>query len=293
VHDLLKEVYPYLVGFFLLDCLLYVRAGRTAFVSADGRRFRVLGAGLHLLPPWPTARAVVADERLAGVTGDGPHGPGPVASPAPPIGLRWKTETDRRAVLAASAAAWAAFFVLVPFAAYRVPAPAALLGALAAFGAAFATAVWLANRSLRRAGVARRERLGALSTVLAFPPSACHLLAVIERDGYRGAAVPVVAAALLDRDGFLAFSADRLRRIRAMAVAEGEAGSAGVGAGQAQAALIERLLRDRGSSAAEVLSSARHRVDPVAAAWCPNCLADYRAGVETCTDCRLALERYA
>jgi hypothetical protein len=364
VHDLLAEVFPYLLAFYALDCLLYVRRGQIGLVSSFGRPFRGLEPGMHIVPPWPDVRVVVADDLLIADSAGGLHAlvrevAGQGVAPRPDqfatagvaavadgqVEARSVVDRDgRRLCLAPSSssaraireiavqlrdgsgrtrltdllggparaawlrtrrtaleghlrslriltgAAWLTFFGAIPVALYVVEAPAALGGALAAFLATYVAIQIKGNAALRDAGVGSRDRWRALSPALLFPPAACHLLAVFERDLYAGVTATTVAAGFLEREGFLRYAARRLRRIEALARAA--AGSAAEAVWRVQSACIEMELRGLGTSADTVLAAAEKRTDVTAASWCPVCMAEYRAGADTCSDCGLGLLQY-
>ncbi|MGH7544609.1 MAG: hypothetical protein ACREKI_00340, partial [Gemmatimonadota bacterium] len=56
----LRELFPYLVAFYALDALAYVRRGTRLFVAPWGTRFTMRGPGIHWMGPSPTAESVAA-----------------------------------------------------------------------------------------------------------------------------------------------------------------------------------------------------------------------------------------
>src|ERR1051326_8108988 len=60
MHELLQALFPYLVFFYLLDCVSYVRRGKLLFTSEWGRSFVLRRSGFCLVGFLPTSRAVSA-----------------------------------------------------------------------------------------------------------------------------------------------------------------------------------------------------------------------------------------
>lgn len=81
MHQVVEDLFPYLVAFYLLDSLVYVRPGRHLLAALLGRSFERRGAGLHILAVAPTAEALVCDDAslvLTSRTVFGPNGPVPI-----------------------------------------------------------------------------------------------------------------------------------------------------------------------------------------------------------------------
>jgi hypothetical protein len=156
------------------------------------------------------------------------------------------------------------------------PSPLLALTLVAALYLATVVASFVA---LRRCGLGRRAALSAISPLLLFPPGVAHAPSLVARELLLPFEPHAVAARLLDRAGFA-----RLTR-----VADG-AEAAPDGCWDV-AALVRKLVR---------LSAARDsRVSPrpvpsdaSASAYCPSCLAEYRAGFSRCSDCDVALVPY-
>jgi hypothetical protein len=114
--------------------------------------------------------------------------------------------------------------------------------------------------------------------LLLFPPAAAHAGAIVARELYVGFE-PLALARLLLPPAEL----DRLvRRLGAEAT--------GGGAGEAWNvnALVRELLQENAPRPAPP-----PRRDAAAAAFCPSCLAEYRAGFSRCSDCDVPLQPYA
>ncbi len=60
MYQLIEDVYPYLIGFFLLDGLIRVRGDQVAFIALWGARIRRRGPGVYAYGLLPTAEVVLA-----------------------------------------------------------------------------------------------------------------------------------------------------------------------------------------------------------------------------------------
>jgi hypothetical protein len=361
----LQDLFPYVVGFFLLDCVVYLRRGRSAFVARLGGRFSVVDAvGLHILPPLPVVRVVFGEDLFIGASAAGVHalarepadggavpdaesfvvleaaalvsaqiegralvdGAGrrlcvaaslqgterirevaaELASRAavPPLPRLFQRAIDRRALHARRLAfeayvmrlkvlgmlVWIQLFLLLPWAVYDAEFAPRLPLILAGFTAAYVSAVVVAYRALRACGTNRKECIRSLLPLLFFPPSAGHILTIVERAVYPQTTSLAAAAEFLEPETFLQFAGRYVRRIGAASRAA--AGSAAEPVWEAQYRLAEAVLQDAGSSVAALLSTPRPNRDSTAASWCPACGTDYRSGVGLCSDCGGELEAY-
>ncbi len=178
---------------------------------------------------------------------------------------------------ALSVASFAALFVLVPASlvpglAWRPSPLAAIAVALALWAATVAASVVM----LRDCGLGRGPILSAVLPLLLFPPAAAHAGSIVARELYAGFE-PLALARLLLAPAELDLQA---RRPAAPAGGAGEVWDA--------AALVGELLGDDRPRAARPPSP-----DVTAAAYCPSCLAEYRAGFSRCSDCDALLQPYA
>ncbi len=186
----------------------------------------------------------------------------------------------------------AALFVALPIAIATLDETTALLASLPVLATLHGVALglaWRAHRALRPD--ARADRFETLLAATLFPP---HLLRLPQRIflAAMGAPAPVVAAtALLAGDARLAF----LRREVAARTRDVQRSDADDALGHS---LCERALADVLAIAAQVgiaeaeLRRPPPRAEPHSAAYCPGCLAEYRAGFDTCADCSVALVAY-
>ena len=178
---------------------------------------------------------------------------------------------------ALSVASFAALFVLVPASlvpglAWR-PSP---LGAVAVALLLWAATLAVSVVMLRDCGLGRGPIVSALLPLLMFPPAAAHAGAVVARELYLGFE-PLALARLLLASADL----DLVARLPAAAApAAGESWDV--------AALVRGQLRGGVPRPAPPA-----RADVTAAAYCPSCLAEYRAGFSRCSDCDAPLEPYA
>jgi hypothetical protein len=192
-------------------------------------------------------------------------------------GLRRRQLRHARTLKALSVASFAALFLLVP--ASLVPALAWRPSPLAAI--AVALALWAATLAvsvvmLRDCGLGRGRVASALLPLLLFPPAAAHAGAIVARELYLGFE-PLALARLLLAPADLDLVA---RRPAAAPPAAGESWDL--------AALVREQLGDRVPRPAPPAPA-----DGTAAAYCPSCLAQYRAGFSRCSDCDAPLEPYA
>lgn len=71
----LRDLFPYVVAFYLLDALGYARRGQRLLVAPWGRRFSMRRPGLHWIGPSPTAESVAAHSFPGAITSAGVYAP--------------------------------------------------------------------------------------------------------------------------------------------------------------------------------------------------------------------------
>lgn len=158
-----------------------------------------------------------------------------------------------------------------------------LLGLPLALFAAVVAAFVRAGLRLRRSGTLRR--MPSLSSVLLTPPAAPRAVAHLGRDLFHDFEAAAVMAVLLSRDDLLGALRGELHA-SAWAATRGEAGWQAAWA--ARRNRLRRLLEAIGIPESQALAPPRLQ-DPEAAAWCPFCDTEYRAGFTACSDCSLPL----
>jgi hypothetical protein len=209
--------------------------------------------------------------------------------------LRTRVDAARSAVrwLGAVCDAYvAALFLLLPVAIATLDETTALLASLPVLATLHGVALglaWRAHRALRLE--ARSERFETLLAAALFPP---HLLRLPQRIFLAGIGAPrpaVAAAALLTGDARLAF----LRREIARREREAQCADANDEVARAlcerDCAAVLAIALQAGVEEAD-LRRPPIRGDRHSAAYCPACLAEYRAGFDTCADCRVRLIGY-
>jgi hypothetical protein len=192
-------------------------------------------------------------------------------------GLRRRQLRRLPTLRALSVSSFVALFLLVPASlvpglAWRPSPLAAIAVALVLWAATLAVSVLM----LRDCGLGRRPVLSAVLPLLLFPPAAAHAGAIVARELYLGFEPIALARLLLPPAEF-----DRLAR---------RAGAVGAEAGDTwdAAVLVRELLQESGPRPAPSPSP-----DGTAVAYCPSCLAEYRAGFSRCSDCDAPLQPYA
>jgi hypothetical protein len=180
-------------------------------------------------------------------------------------------------------------FVLLPLslslsADAELPGAAALLLALAAVHVAI---LFLARRTLKLCGVGSTAPI--LLPMVFFPPAAIHVLSTIARDLYARFDPLAVAAALLG-DG-PSFAQAVLRERSRLEVARQQAPADLSGYWLLRESLLAELVSRMGGDPKAMLVPPA-RTDAHAAAYCPLCFSEYRAGFATCVDCEVALKPY-
>jgi len=148
-------------------------------------------------------------------------------------------------------------------------------------GALYLATVLLSMAMLRDCGLGRRAILSAVLPLLLFPPAVAHAPSIVARELYLGFEPLAVGTRLLTHVGF-----ERLLRLGRGAPQE----AAQDGAWDLDR-LVEKVVR---ASAGRVLARRPRPVpsDASAGAFCPSCLAEYRAGFSRCSDCDAALEPF-
>jgi hypothetical protein len=247
-------------------------------VTVEGAKLR-LGPAARLATPSPGHARALA-EALAGG--------GSVTEDPAAIAPRFaRLAVARWALALSSALAFAAWFVLLPVAAYGgatgAPAlvPGLVLAAVAHLAVVASAAVLLA-----RARVGLGAGLQHLAPVLLFPPGGARALAHVGRDLHPRDDGVLLAASLLRDDALRSFARVRLARLERTRAALGATDAAGWAT--ARAAALGRVLLARGLDERE-LSAAPAPASADAAAFCPTCEGQFRQGVATCPDCRMDL----
>jgi hypothetical protein len=355
MHELLVELFPWVVVLWGVDGLVQLGRGHLLLVHGGWGGFRLREAGLHLVLS-PLAEAVVAHDlpvlaardrvflfdprrrsepalvagadlealprdalarveregrkvRLAGrvvvaaptpewaerIRGDlAALAGGPAAAPdrhdlRAARALRARQRPFVGALRAGASLLFALAFVAWPLAAY---APAA---------APLAPGVVLAGAGLVVVGIAAlvfamlvgcgeplsRSAACALHLAL-YPVAALRPLVHGGRSLYRRFDAMTVAAALLPRERFGVLAARELRRAR---LSRDATLPELAGCWDDRAGTLARLLGEIGVPEAEALAPPPRGGD--AAAWCPLCRGQYRAGYERCGDCGVRVEPFA
>jgi len=209
--------------------------------------------------------------------------------------LRTRIEAARRAVrwLGTACDAYiAALFLVLPIAIATLDETTALLAALPVLATLHGVALglaWRAHQTLRPE--ARGDRFETLLAAALFPP---HLLRLPQRIFLASVGAPrpaVAAAALLTGDARIGF----LRRAVAASEFAAQRGDANDAVAHAlregESAVLLAIAAQAGIEEAD-LRRPPARGDRHSAAYCPACLAEYRAGFDTCADCRVRLIAY-
>lgn len=151
---------------------------------------------------------------------------------------------------------------------------------LLGLGAVHASVLALCWRTLRGCGMTRAAALAALVPLFLFPASSAHARSLIGRNLYVGFDPLAVAAVLLPRPALIVAARERYHAARLRRPPAGEL------AGDLR--LLDELWRGIVRAACldpdEVLRAPRPQ-DPSAAAYCPACSTEYRAGATLCSDC--------
>jgi hypothetical protein len=175
-----------------------------------------------------------------------------------------------------------ALFALLPMSLTPVlprrPSPlAALLVVLVLYGATLGASA----RLLLDCGVRGKRLLGSLLPLLLFPPAAAHAPSIVVRDLFLGFEPTALARELLPPRAL-----DRFERVSDSVSSPGAAPAA-----WDLAALVRGLVTRARARGAPLPPPPR--TDASAHAFCPRCLAEYRAGFGRCSDCDVALVPFA
>ena len=138
--------------------------------------------------------------------------------------------------------------------------------------------------ALARSGASAADVTSALSTLLFFPPYAARAGLHALRDALSGFEPLAVGAVVLPRADFLRLARRELVRTEESLEATRRLGLAPFWDARREA--LKRLLVAAGTSEREVLAPPHAHE---AAAWCPLCATEYRAGFARCSDCGVAL----
>jgi len=282
-------------------------------VEREGRKVR---AGGKIAVSAPTAEwaeriradlAALADPAPAGAPApdrSDPHAvaarpdrsdPGAAAAPLDPFDLgaaralrarqlRWVPALRAAAGLlsAATFAAWPAA-AFAPAAAPLAPGPLLALAGALVLGIALLTFAML-----RACGEPVARALGAALHLAVYPVAALRPLAHGPRSLYRRFDAMTLAAALLAPENLRTLAGRELRRARLSRAATPPELAA---FWDERARGLVALLLAAGISEAEALAPPARAGE--AAAWCPLCGAQYRAGFPACGDCGVAAEPFA
>jgi hypothetical protein len=274
---------PALVGAADLEA---VRRDGLAPVEREGRKVRAAGRVVAVAPTAEWAGRLRED--LAALAGEG----GPVPDRLDLAAARALRERQRTFLLPLRAAAsllFATAFVAWPAAAYAPgAAPLAPEAVLAVAGALVLVVAGLTFAMLAACGEPPARGAAAALHLVVFPVAALRPLVHGPRSLYRRFDALTVAAALLPPERFGALAARELRRARLSRDATAlELAAAWDERGRG----VLRLLAAAGIAEAEALAPPARVAE--AAAWCPLCGGQYRAGFERCADCGVAAEPFA
>lgn len=145
--------------------------------------------------------------------------------------------------------------------------------------------LWLAHRRLRLE--ARGERVELLIATALYPPALLHSSQELANEVYGEFHPAVLAAGLLDeghRHRFLRTELARLMQLRDATPAE-------TGIAELEIDALIGLAQSVGESESSLVAPPS-RIDPLAERYCPACLAEYRAAIAVCSDCRVHLCAY-
>jgi hypothetical protein len=202
--------------------------------------------------------------------------------------LRARRSEHRRAARllgALAAVLFADTFVVIPvLLGMGEGADRLVLGALALLALTHVALVVFAYRALKRFG--SPAAVSALQTMALFPPDAMHAPLTLSRDLYADALPLAAAAALLPPPAFEDLARrERHRREVALEAARGTDREAFLAV---ELEVLDDVAARAGADLARV-KAAPALVDASAAAYCPLCFAEYRAGFASCSDCRAPL----
>jgi len=239
------------------------------------------------------ARPDRSDPGLAAAPPD--SGPGPAAAHPDRIDLAAARALRARqlrwvpALRAAAGLLFAGTFLTWPAAAFAPQAaPIAPGPLLALLGALVLTVAGLTFGMLRACGEPVARALGAALHLAVYPVAALRPLAHGPRSLYRRFDAMTLAAALLPPEDLRTLAGRELRRARLSRAATPPELAA---FWDERARGLVALLLAAGISEAEALAPPARAGE--AAAWCPLCGAQYRAGFAACADCGVAAEPFA
>ncbi len=187
---------------------------------------------------------------------------------------------------ALAATLFLATFGLVPLFLATPAAPALgwlLLGILLIH----ATLVTVTLRSLRR--TESRSIKAVFASMALFPPSAMHAPLHVTKDLFSGCHPLAAAAVLLPRGAFENLA--RRERHRLEVALEAARGTETDEAWRTRIEILERIVAAGGLDVGRV-RAAPPRIAADAAAYCPLCFSEYRAGFDACSDCGTALKAF-
>ncbi len=363
MHELLAELFPWIVVLYAVDGLAQLGRGHLVFTGGLGPS-RLRRAGLHLLGLSPLDEAIAAHdlpylvssqalhlfdprrrsdpaliaaadleacpfEAVAPVSREGRKvtfaGRTAVAAPTPEWAERVRadvsalaaTPAERRvaaeratrrerldvaavrslrdrqrafvpAIRAAAVLLFAGTFVAWPLAAYDGLGLALPAGALlAALGGLVCAVAVLSGLMLAACGEPVWRSVSAALHLALYPVSALRPLVHAPRGLYHRFDAAAIAAALLPRDVFGGWAAREIRRARLSRTATAPELAA---CWEERERDLASLLASVGLAEAEALAPPR-QLDG-AAAWCPLCGGQYRAGFRSCADCGVDLEPF-
>jgi hypothetical protein len=152
--------------------------------------------------------------------------------------------------------------------------------ALVVLAATHVALVVAAYRALRRFG--SPSATSALQAMALFPPDAMHAPLTLSRDLYADALPLAAAAALLETRAFEDLA--RRERHRREAALEAARGTDREAFCRVELEIADGIVVEAGADLARV-KAAPALSDATAAAYCPLCFTEYRAGFATCSDC--------
>jgi hypothetical protein len=194
--------------------------------------------------------------------------------------LRGRAQRMSKALRWLSGLAFLAIFVLLPLSLTpELPRRPSLLTALLVVLVLYAATVGASARLLLDCGVGGRRLLGALLPLFLFPPAVAHAPSIVAREIFVGFEPLALARELLPPR-----ARDRFERA---------SGPAAPGDAAAACWDVEALVRGLAGRIRGAAPRAPCRTDATAHAFCPRCLAEYRAGFARCSDCDAALVPFA
>lgn len=255
-------------------------------VTREGRKVR---AARRVALVAPTAEwATRLGDELAALAAGGDPAPDRLDVEAARA-LRGRQRRYLPALRAASALLFATAFAAWPAAAYAPAAaplsPEVVLATAGGLTLAVAALTWA---MLAACGEGAGRSAAAALHLVAFPVAALRPLVHGPRSLYRRFDALAVAAALLPSDRFGELAARELRRAR---LSRGATQPELAAFWDRRAGALRGLLAAVGVAEADALAPPPRA--PGAAAWCPLCGGQYRAGFERCEDCGVPAEPFA